>query len=570
MATLIVPSLADDGDWPTLGPLVCDFIEGEGAFAGRGLVFGPGDLRGDQARLDADKRALIYRIYQIFPRDHDLAGRRRFKLEVIELPKGVAKTELGAWVTGAELHSEGPVRCVGWTLERGEYLPVGGPVRDPYIPLVAFTEEQTEELGYGALYAILSESKVADDFNIGLERITRADGTGRAVALAGSPNARDGARTTFQWFDEPHRMFAPQLKKARTTMLANIPKRIAADAHTLDTSTRHDPGERSVHQDSYETAQLINAGKASDPTFFFFSRHATRRQELERLMKRIGSLSEQEDARFDKLMQEALTEASGSASDWRDFRSIIAQFRSPKADRAYLCRVYLNWTMRGAGKAFDVDLIESKLIRHRLVARGDQISLGFDGSRRRDATGLIATHLTTGWQWKAGVWERPADAGPDWEVPRPEVDAVVQELFDEYIVVWMNCDPEWWDETIGGWAGRYNRSGRHGTVVHEHYTNQPKKMGLEVRAYSHAIAAGEVTFDGDETFMRHLGNAHKESVEHYAEDGDQLYVIKKERRDSPLVIDLAMCGVLSWDAHLRALADGRQDMRKRSRVLVAH
>lgn len=570
MASLIVPSIADDAEWPSLGPLVCDFIEGENAFAGRGLVFGPGDLRGDKAVLDADKRALIHCIYQIFPRDHELAGRRRFKHEVVELPKGVAKTELGAWISAGELHREGPVRCVGWTLDRGEYVPVGGPVRDPYIPLVAYTEEQTEELGYGALYAILSESKVADDFNIGLERITRADGTGRAVALAGSPNARDGARTTFQWFDEPHRMFSPQLKKARTTMLANIPKRIAADAHTLDTSTRHDPGERSVHQDSYETAQLIKAGKASDPTFFFFSRHAKRQQELETLLGRVGSLSEGEDKRLERLLHDALHEASGSASDWRDFRSIIAQFKSPKADRSYLCRVYLNWTMRGAGKAFDVDQIESKLIVRRSFPLGEPIALGFDGSRRRDATGLIATHLETGWQWMAGVWERPADAEQDWEVPRADVDAVVSDLFDSYVVAWMNCDPEWWDETVGGWAGRFNRSGRHGTVVHEHYTNQPKKMGLEVRAYTQAIAAAEATFDGHDTFMRHLGNAYKEPVDHYAENGDQLYVIKKERRDSPLVIDLAMGGVLSWDARLRALADGRLLLRKRSRVLVAH
>lgn len=556
MATLIVPPLPDDEEWPTLGPSVCEFIE-------TNLVFGPGDLRGDPAVLDADKRALIHRIYQVFPRGHELAGRRRFKLCTIELPKGVAKTELGAWIAAPELHQDGPVRCVGWTLERGEYLPAAGPVRDPYIPLVAYTEEQTEELGYGALYSILSESKIADDFDIGLERIVRADGTGRCVALAGSPNARDGARTTFQWFDEPHRMFSPQLKKARTTMLANIPKRIAADAWTLDTTTRHDPGENSVHQDSYETAAQINSGRATDPTFFFFSRHARRSQELEGLIGKVGRLSDGEDRQLDELLRDALAEAAGSASDWRDFRSIIAQFKSPKADRAYLCRVYLNWAMRGAGRAFDVDRIKTKLLERRTLDAGEVIALGFDGSRRRDATGIVGTHLETGWQWRAAVWERPADAGPDWEVPRAAVDAVVDDLFDRYTVAWMNCDPEWWDETVGSWAGKFNRSTREGAIVHEHYTNQPKRMGLEVRAYTQAVAAGEVHFADDEVLLRHLGNAHKQYVPHYAENGDQLFTIHKERRDSPLVIDLAMCGVLSWDARLRALAAGRLNMRRR-------
>lgn len=569
MATLIVPPVETDGDlgWPTLGPWVCDWIEGN-------LVFGPGDLRGDRAVLDNDKRALIYRIYQVFPEDHQYAGRRRFKQCTIELAKGLAKTELGAWISAAELHPAAPVRCIGWTLEGGAYAPAGGPVKDPYIPLVAYTEEQTEELGYGALYAILSDSGcgVADDFDVGLERITRADGTGRAVALAGSPNARDGARTTFQWFDEPHRMFSPMLKRARTTMLANIPKRIAADAWTLDTTTRHDPGEQSVHQDTYETAQLIKSGQASDPTLFFFSRYGTRKRELETLIKRNNALDAREGERLEAMLTEALAEAAGSAASWRDFRSIVSMFRSPKADRAYLCRTYLNWTMRGAGRAFDVDAIRTKLVRMEPVPRGRPIAVGFDGSRRRDATGFVCTDLETGWQWAPAVWERPADAPPDWEVPRSEVDAVAQELFADYVVAWLAADPEWWDETVGGWAGTHNRRGRGGNVVHEAYTNQPKAMGLMVRAYSHAIDGGEVTFGGDllEKHMTHMGNAHREYVPHYAEDGDQLFVIKKERRDSPLVIDLAMCGVLSWSARLKALADGRLAMRKRSRRLVAH
>ena len=51
MTTLLVPEL-DEVPWPTLGPLVCGFIE-------EYLVFGPGDLRGEPARLDAEKRALI-------------------------------------------------------------------------------------------------------------------------------------------------------------------------------------------------------------------------------------------------------------------------------------------------------------------------------------------------------------------------------------------------------------------------------------------------------------------------------------------------------------------------------
>src|SRR5690606_3140924 len=146
----------DREPWPTLGPQVCAFIETY-------LVHGPGDLRGQPARLDDEKRALIWRMYEVYPQDHPLAGRRRFKRVGLSLAKGLAKTELAAWIAACERHPEAPVRCIGWA---GAGNPSGGPVTAPYIPLVAYTEEQSDELAYGALRVILEESPLRDDFDI--------------------------------------------------------------------------------------------------------------------------------------------------------------------------------------------------------------------------------------------------------------------------------------------------------------------------------------------------------------------------------------------------------------------
>src|SRR5690606_8160261 len=231
MALMMIPPV-DEEPYPSLGGQVCEFIETY-------LVFGPGDLRGEPARLDDEKRALIWRMYEVYPQGHPLAGRRRFKRCAIVLPKGTAKTELAAWIAAVELHPEGPVRTIGWD---GHGNPIGGPVTDPYIPLVAYTEEQSDELAYGALKAILEESPIRDDFDIGLERIMRRRGDGKAVSLASSPNARDGARTTFQVADETHWWTLPRLLQAHQTMLANVPKRRAADAWTLEITTAHEPG----------------------------------------------------------------------------------------------------------------------------------------------------------------------------------------------------------------------------------------------------------------------------------------------------------------------------------------
>jgi len=120
MTVLMVPK--DKIAFPSLGGQVCAWIE-------ENLVYGPGDLRGQPVRFDQEKRALIYRMYEVFPKDHPQAGRRRFKRVALSLRKGSAKTEFSAMIAAAELHSEGPVRFDGWDAN-GEPVGVGVGLND--------------------------------------------------------------------------------------------------------------------------------------------------------------------------------------------------------------------------------------------------------------------------------------------------------------------------------------------------------------------------------------------------------------------------------------------------------
>jgi hypothetical protein len=52
-------------------------------------------------------------------------------------------------------------------------VPTCGPVADPHISLFAYTEQQSEDLAYAALEAILEEGPIADLSDVGLERIMR-------------------------------------------------------------------------------------------------------------------------------------------------------------------------------------------------------------------------------------------------------------------------------------------------------------------------------------------------------------------------------------------------------------
>jgi hypothetical protein len=536
VSTLIVPAL-EKRAWPTLGPQVCDWIEDS-------LIHGPGDIRGEPARIDDETRGLIYRMYEVYPRSRPNGGRRRFKRVALSQRKGTAKTEKAAWLAAAELHPDAPVRCDGWRKVGKRWEPVGVGVRDPYIPLVAYTEEQTEELAYYALYVILSEGPLADDFDIGLERIMRADGAGRAVALAGAPNARDGARTTFQLFDESHRMILRRLRDAHTTMLSNIPKRKIADAWTLETTTAFTPGENSVAEATMEYARAVARGEIRDSRLFFFHRQA----------------SDKHDLSDDRQLKAALIEASGPASSWSDLEGILSLRQDPEVDLAYWERVWLNRPTQAARQAFSTVRWSELADLEYEPEPGALIVVGVDGARFRDALAMIATEIETGHQWPLGIWERPATAPDDYEHPADEIDGAMLDAFERYDVWRVYIDSQWIDHLFSRWQGRWG-----GERIIEWLTHRPRAAAAMIASYASAIVGGDLSHDGDPTFAEHIGNSRRRDLALKDDDGKPLWVIEKERRDSPKKIDGAMGGGLSWEARTDAIA---ADAKKRSREVA--
>jgi phage terminase large subunit-like protein len=538
VTTLVVPPV-DEKPWPTLGPQVCDFLTER-------AVFGPGDLRGEPAVVDDETRALLYRAYEVYPHGHARAGKRRFKRVVWSLRKGTAKTEKAAWVAFAELHPEGPVRCDGFRRVGSAWRPVARPVRDPYIPMVAYTEEQTEELAYAALYTIVTEGPDADQFDATLERIRRWNGDGKAVALAAAPNARDGARTTFQHFDEPHRMVLPRLVETHQTMLQNIPKRPLADPWSLSTTTAGVPGERSVAEREKEYAEAVAAGKARDAQIFYFHRSAGPSHDLD----------------TDKGLRAAIVEASGPVvAAWSDIDSIVALFHQPDTDRAYFERVWLNRWVASARQAFDPNRWQQLTRPEVRIADGDPVVLGFDGARWRDACGMVATHIETGWQWPVAWWE--SDGSDDWEVTDEQVDGAVAEAMGRWSVVLAYCDPPRFEANVARWSGLYGDK-----KVLEWYTNRPRQIGQAMRAYRTAQSTGELTHNGDPAYARHIANARKGDLHQLDDDDTPLWTIYKERSDSTKFIDLAMAGCLSWRARLDALIKGGWQRKQRKMVVM--
>lgn len=570
LAALVILTVpAYDGDWPTLGWQVVGWMR-------ENLVHGPGDIRGEPLRLDDEKIGFILRMYEVYPQGHEQEGRRRFDRCGISVPKGSSKTELGALVSAAELHPEAPVRFNGFG-GNGELLQGRG-VRDPFIPMVAYTEEQSDELAYGALRVILLNSRVAGDFDIGAERILRApDGDGKAVSLASSPNARDGARTTFQLFDETHRFTTPELRKAHETMLANIPKRSAiSEPWTLELSTAFDPSERSVASRAHSYAKTIAEGRSKNSRLFYFHRQADDTHDL--------TTTEGRSA--------AVIQARGPyVSKWSNIRAIAGQWDDPEADKDYLARVWLNQIRHSSERAFDIEAWKRRARAGYRPADGALVGLGFDGSIVEDSTALVATEIPTGFQWPIDIWEKPLSA-EDWHVPEARVDEAVTDAFERYDVFRMYADPFYWGNWIDIWAGRYGEND-HGLRVVRWPTNQWKKTADMCRAYANAmqdapkdldaeefgeplgppcpeelrqaaLVPDRISHDGDARMSRHIANAHKMPLHYKDKRGARLWVIQKSNPGSPDKIDGAMSGGLSWQARRDAITLGLAAPKKRS------
>lgn len=558
---LIVPP-DDKVPFPTLGDQVCDFLESH-------ATFGPGDLKGQPYRMSEDWQYVTYRAYEHWPRKHRRAGRRRFKRVNCSVRKGAAKTEYLGAVTFGELHPYAPVRFDGY--ERNGSLSKGRPVVDPYIPLLANAKIQVEELAYGALKVICENCPAdvrcfcpecdgdrchwcgdnclgPDLFDIGVDRIIRLtpDGRadGKAVPVATAPDTNDGGRTTFNGYDETHRLYLPSEKAAVTTMDENLGKRYAQDPWGMAVTTVGEPGQDSVAEDDHFEAEAMARGEIERPDTFYFHRQAGDGWNMKKFEDRV----------------EAIREASGpDLASRTDLEQIAARWDKPKANKSYLERVWCNRWIQQSAQAWDVKRWNSLYVPDLTIPPRAFVTIGFDGARKRDATGFVVTDVRTGLQQVEGLWERPHNADDDWEVDEAEVNEKRKELFSRFRVLKLYADPPHWNYTVGAWAAE------HPDKVEEFWTNQRRRMYKALSAYEDAIASGSVKHNsspGDDRdpgtvgdLTRHTRNAGRKNTNLVADEetGEKVWLLCKIHPDRKF--DLNVSAVLSWQARMDVLPE---------------
>ena len=540
MSTLVVPPLEEE-PYPSLGEAVGEWMEAN-------LSFGPGDLLGQPFRLDDEDRAILERAYQVYPRGHPKAGRRRFDTVVTMTRKGTKKSERLGALCAAELSDDAPVRFADWRRRGRLWEPVGRPVTSPAIWILAFAKEQAEDTAFGAMREMILKGPGADRFDVWEERILRRGGNGEARALASAPDSRDGGRTTFQAKEEAHRWVLPRHKEAHATTRANLSKRPIAEPWEMHATTAYAPGEESVAEEFHDAARAMTGETARNSRMFFFYRWADTRIEIRN-----------EDGTWNESrLRDAVIDASGPVvAAWSDIDSIVhMQFMDAGADPEYGERVWLNRTVKRSQQAFDAQAFKELARPEYRIPKGALVVLSFDGSRgvaegsryTPDHSGLMATEVSTGFQQVLGHWDPLLYGG---QVPRDEVNTEVDAAFTDYKVWRFYYDPPGWDSEGAAWAMKHGKD-----VVQEWFTWRERPMAFACSNYDQAIRTGAVSHDGHDALVAHVGHAHKRLVNARDEGAKRMWTIQKEREGSLLKIDLAVTAVIGWEARNDAIREG--------------
>lgn len=176
---------------------------------------------------------------------------------------------------------------------------------------------------------------------------------------------------------------------------------------------------------------------------------------------------------------------------------------------------------------------------------GEEITVGFDGSRYGDATALVGCRLDDGLVQTLAVWERPENLPPHvhWEVTSNEVAAALDQIMTGYQVHRVLADPPLWQSEIEEWVRLY------GDSIVMRYPTMRSKMMAAVERFRTDLVAGAVTHAGDEVLTRHILAAQVRATR-----GG--YWVEKSRTGTGGNIDAAIAAVLAYEARCDVLTTG--------------
>lgn len=502
---------------------------------------GPGDVQGESVNItpetDHEWFDFLIEAYRIDPQ----TGRRVYDEAVLSRPKGRAKSELAGLIGTAEAFAN--VRFDGWNAD-GQ--PVGRPVRSPLLKCLATEESQAGNTFENiAFIAGTWGPDVHPDIYGGVSGIRQYQSAsaiylphgGEIRACTSGSASKDGGKETWCCADETHLYVLRELKAMYGTIQRNLGKRKIANPWLMQTTTMYRLGEQSIAE---ETLTAWRKGELPE-SVLVDHREAKGRIDIEDREHTVRQL----------------VEVYGPAAEWHDMDRKYRDMRDPRIcrDDAEAARYYLNRGIPSADAWIAKDVVERQA-RQEVIAAGESIALGFDGSLYDDSTVLIGSRMSDGFLFPVGVWEKPPGrAGIGWEVPRSDVLDAVQEAFGRYDVIRMYADPHEWRSDVDKLS---EELGKERVLSWE--TRRDVQMAAALDRLHADLVNGVLWHSGDGRFVEHFGNA-------YVRERGRHRLVRKENEQSARKIDSVVGAALALEARADAI-EAKLWPTKRRRMVV--
>ena len=448
-----------------------------------------------------------------------------FRRGQLRLAKGTGKSPFAAVVALAEMC--GPVVFDGMDAS-GE--PVGRPRQAPWVQIAAASEDQAGNT-YSALHAMLAESPLLDDagIDLGVTRILLRGRPGKVEMVTASAGSREGQPVTAVVADETHLWTRTNGgRRLYATLGRNASK---MGARVLATTNAWVPGDESV-------AEQIEAAAARTAGLMIYG-------------------PQYEAVVVDVQDRDALSVGVARTyrdAPWVDQDRIVTDCLDPDMAVEDVHRFHLNRPI-----AADSVLCTTPVVSLDRLEAGAPVAVGFDGSRTQDATAVVAVHMLTGVATLVGYWERPFGRSKRdrWEVPRHEVDDVMERLFARFDVVRVKADPSHWQDELAGWQNRFGKD-----RVDRLPVWQSSVVDRAVEATQTALqSSGLQLAAGGDDLDRVLAAQVQRCVVTRRTVGSRVLrnLAKPDNGDR---IDAAAALVYAWQARLEALANGWEQSAK--------
>jgi hypothetical protein len=471
----------------------------------------------------------------------DEAGRFIHRRGMLRRVKGWGKDPVGATLCAIEF--VGPCRFDGFNA-RGE--PVGAPHPAAWVLTAAVSKDQTRNT-MTLFPSLFSDELIAgEQIDLGKEIIYANRGRRRLEAVTSSPRALEGARGTFTLKNETQHWLLSNEGHAMAEVIArNATKGRDGASRSLSISNAHQPGEDSDAERDWDAWQLIEQGKARDAGFLYDSIEAPPGTDL-----------------ADEQQLRAGLRAARGDSVWLDEDRHVQEVWDPRNQPSLSRRFYLNQIVAAEDAwiaPHEYDRLADETV---VLADGELVTLGFDGSKSDDHSALIGCRVDDGYTFTLGAWD-PAEH--DGEAPRDEIDAMVVSAFERFRVCAFFSDLHPWESYVDRWAERFGRrlvvkaNVRH--AVAWDMRTRTKEFTVECERLHDEIVEGVFSHDGNARVRQHFANARRRPNAWGQSVG-------KEHRESARKIDAVPATVLARLARRLVVASGKTPRKRSGRSVI--